>query len=320
MCVTFYACKNNKSKHEATEPKSTKDNDTIIENDEVNAFWEHFNKKEKRNQLLAKYATDSLNSGVNTMYKMTLNDTAAFVGRIAQFESYYKSIQDQSKNMANKEYPELDEYFKEFKKLYPRAHLPKIIFTVGALTVGGTVTNDGLIIGTEFYGKVTGDTEDMGTMASNLLTSDDFVPMTFHEHMHYEQLKIAGGKENLYNNERNLLFAALNEGAADFVSDLVTGWNNDKPNYVYGKQHEKELWEKFKNEMLQEETVINWMFDYGMEKDTPPDLGYFMGAKICESYYNNASDKTKAIEDILSIKDTKTFLEKSKYEEKFAEQ
>lgn len=312
------SCSGNKNNRE-DRVSENKEGVTIL-NDEVNTFWKSFNQKENRNQLLAGYVLDSVNnSGVNTMYRMTLNDTGAFNTRIAQFENYYKSIESQSLNMANRKYPKMDEYYAEFKKLYPKAHRPKLIFTVGALTVGGTVSDEGLLIATEFYGKNSGDTSGMERMSGFLLTLDDFVPLTFHEHMHYEQLKNAGGKEEIYNNERNLLFAALNEGAADFVSNLITGWNDDKPNYVYGEMHEEELWRKFKEEMFSEETVTEWMFDYNTEKDTPADLGYFMGAKICESYYNNAEDKAKAIEDILSIKDIRAFLKKSGYEEKFKE-
>jgi hypothetical protein len=45
------------------------------------------------------------------------------------------------------------------------------------------------------------------------------------------------------------------------------------------------------------------MYGYRIEKDTPTDLGYFIGAKICESYNNNATNKSKAIEGILNITD-----------------
>jgi hypothetical protein len=50
----------------------------------------------------------------------------------------------------------------------------------------------------------------------------------------------------------------------------------------------------------------------------PPDLGYFMGYKISESYYKNARDKRQAIKDILEINDFDKFLKQSKYHLKFA--
>ena len=325
ITLFFIACKNDKKQQTENNETKLETEKALFVNNEVNTFWKYYDETDstKRNNLLASYALDSVNNpAVNTMFKMTLNDTTSFYNRINQYSSYYKSIQNQSLEMANKQYPKMDAYYKEFKKMYSKAHRPKIIFTVGALTVGGTVTDEGLVIGTELYGKESGDTTGMGRMAKFLLTPENFIPLTFHEHMHYEQLKNFGGKENFHKNVQSnptLLGVSLNEGAADFVSNLITGWNNDKPNYIYGNKNEAALWEKFKSEMDSAETIQNWMYDYRVEKETPPDLGYFMGAKICESYYNNATDKEKAIEDILSIDDPKGFLEKSKYREKFAE-
>ena len=51
---------------------------------------------------------------------------------------------------------------------------------------------------------------------------------------------------------------------------------------------------------------------------TKTDLGYYIGYKICESYYQSAKDKKQAIKDILEIKDFNQFLIDSKYEAKFS--
>jgi hypothetical protein len=320
FCITILSCKNNNDKNIVSKDSLTAES-TIIISSEVNKFWDNFNENDtiKRNHLLVNYVLDSVNNpGVNAMYQMTLNDTVAFTERITKYGNYYKSMQNQSIDMVNKKYPKMDAYYTAFKKMYPKAHRPNIIFTVGAMTAGGTITNDGLVIGTEFYGKKSADTTGMGRVGKFLLNPDDFVPLTFHEQMHFEQIKIAGGKDKfIENTSGTLLSNSLKEGAADFVSNLVTGWNNNRPNYIYGSEHEKELWQKFQKEMFSNETLTNWMYDYRIEKDTPTDLGYFIGAKICESYYNNATDKSKAIEDILSIMDAKKFLIESKYDKKF---
>jgi hypothetical protein len=42
-----------------------------------------------------------------------------------------------------------------------------------------------------------------------------------------------------------------------------------------------------------------------------------MGYKICEAYYRNASDKKRAVRDIVRISDFKAFLAQSRYAEKF---
>ncbi|TMI66321.1 MAG: hypothetical protein E6H07_10615 [Bacteroidetes bacterium] len=45
----------------------------------------------------------------------------------------------------------------------------------------------------------------------------------------------------------------------------------------------------------------------------PKDLGYWMGYKITKAYYTKATDKTKAIQEILNIKDFTSFLADSGY-------
>lgn len=47
---------------------------------------------------------------------------------------------------------------------------------------------------------------------------------------------------------------------------------------------------------------INWLYNGGDVKDKQADLGYYMGYKIAESYYNNSDDKNKAISEIIEMK------------------
>ena len=62
----------------------------------------------------------------------------------------------------------------------------------------------------------------------------------------------------------------------------------------------------------------NWLYQGDKAKDKPADLGYYVGYKIAESYYNRAADKKQAIKDILDIKDFNGFLKASGYDEKFS--
>jgi hypothetical protein len=61
----------------------------------------------------------------------------------------------------------------------------------------------------------------------------------------------------------------------------------------------------------------NWLYN-GSMRTTVADLGYFMGYTICKSYYNNSTDKKKAIKDIIELDfknedDIERFLSNSKY-------
>jgi uncharacterized protein YjaZ len=64
--------------------------------------------------------------------------------------------------------------------------------------------------------------------------------------------------------------------------------------------------------------VSNWLFQGDRAKNRPADLGYYIGYKICESYYKQAANKKDAIKSILEVRDFNEFLKASKYESKFA--
>jgi hypothetical protein len=63
----------------------------------------------------------------------------------------------------------------------------------------------------------------------------------------------------------------------------------------------------------------NWIANGKQETaDKPADLGYFVGYKICQSYYQEMADKKQAVHDILNINDYPAFLAKSRYAAKLA--
>jgi hypothetical protein len=85
------------------------------------------------------------------------------------------------------------------------------------------------------------------------------------------------------------------------VSELISGRVN-----TTGR--EKMLWFEFKKDMRRND-LSKWIYNLGVIKDRPADLGYYIGYKICETYYNHMSDKRKAIKNIIEMKDFEKFLD-----------
>ena len=84
----------------------------------------------------------------------------------------------------------------------------------------------------------------------------------------------------------------------------------------YGDQHFDNLKKKFKEEMFSS-NFSNWLYN-GLQKGDSADLGYYIGSKICKSYYDNAKNKSQAIKDIIELnysdeKEVENFLIKSKF-------
>lgn len=113
--------------------------------------------------------------------------------------------------------------------------------------------------------------------------------------------------------DNSLLAKSINEGSADFITQLVLDYNINSKIHVYGNAHENELWKDFSGSMNGEDSD-KWLYNgMAVTGEAPADLGYYIGYKICEAYYNKAADKKQAIKDILTIKDFPGFLQKSGY-------
>ena len=60
-----------------------------------------------------------------------------------------------------------------------------------------------------------------------------------------------------------------------------------------------------------------WMWSKPSNSDQPRDIGYALGSRIVEAYYDNATDKRQAMQDILSVTNYSKLLKRSGYATQF---
>lgn len=110
---------------------------------------------------------------------------------------------------------------------------------------------------------------------------------------------------------RILLEQCIIEGSADFLGELISGKIASTAPYDYAKGREKKLMKEFlRDRNLGEKDDFDYWLYSGPRKDSrPADMGYYIGYVIIRAYYNKATDKSKAIADILNIQDCKAFLQ-----------
>ena len=244
-------------------------------------------------------------AGLQDYYSLKIKNDASFTKRILQRPNYYNSIQATTLAIAS-EKPKIVAAFRRFQELYPAVRFQNIYFVVGGWVSGGTVSDAGLLIGADQTANGPGvNTAELSLVQRNRCEPVTNMPsLMVHELVHRNQ----GPQDG------TLLSYALSEGMADFVAELVTGHVTNARLHPYGNAHEKELWADFQKEMLGT-NPDNWIANSQQETpEKPCDLGYYVGYRIVQAYYNQMPDKKQALANILSVRDAKAFLAQSGYE------
>jgi hypothetical protein len=192
--------------------------------------------------------------------------------------------------------PEIHKNLHALKRLYPDAAFPAIYFVIGAMNSGGTSSDHGLILGAEMFGD----------QPEYPLKVSEIAPLATHELVHFQQK----------GNDNGLLRAAMREGAADFIAELAAGRHANEGVKAYGDSHEQELWVRFQRDLKSGNKIGGWMY-YDPAEGEPRDLGYYMGYKICQSYYQNATDKAAALKKIVEMESPEDILAGSAYDKRF---
>ncbi|WP_207493320.1 DUF2268 domain-containing putative Zn-dependent protease [Aridibaculum aurantiacum] len=284
-----------------------------IRTEDIDNFWRLFDRIHDKNsdELFTSEYIVKGSPGIRTFYEVRMQSRATnLLESVRQRQKYYESIRPITLQVKNYK-PAIKEAARKIKELYPDAIFPPTTFIVAHLNSFGTADGGGgQLISTEFFLNPSQlDTAGIGEWERSVLTdTSKLLGIVVHENIHIQE------KSKW---DPSLLGRCTVEGLCDFITQLVLGYNINSRIHDYGNRHEKELWEKFSKQMHGKD-VDEWLYNGMSAKDYPADLGYYIGYKICEAYYDKAVDKKQAVKDILEIQDFKKFLADSGYEEKIA--
>ena len=253
---------------------------------------------------------DKGSPGLQDYFQLKIESVKLFVKNQQAKPAFYRSIRPATLRI-DAFAPQIRAGFVKLKELYPKASFPNVYFVIGRWNSGGTSSGNGMLIGADQ--KCRTPETALGELSlwerNNFGTLDGLPGLVAHEQIHYIQK---------HSNNPSLLKGAINEGMADFLAELTTGQNPNERLQAYGRAHEKQIWTDFTQEMTGS-SWKNWIANAAQETaDKPADLGYFVGYRICQSYYEEMADKKQAVHDILNISDYPAFLAKSRYAEKLA--
>lgn len=276
---------------------------------DIDNFWVMYDVYKKSGSVddIQKLYFDKKSAGLDAFTKVRVINAGQMDKVLKIYPQFLESIRSNTlslKNISGK----LIGYFEKLQEIYPEVYFPDIYFTIGCFSTGGTVSGRMLLIGSELMcadeNSPTGELNSW--LKGNIGKIDNIEQIVMHESIHTLQEY----------NQANLLGASIKEGACDFIASMVTGHELNSAHYIYGRKYEKGLWKEFKKEMYGTD-YSRWLYSGNNSIGRPSDLGYFIGYKICEAYYENSEDKTRAVKEIIEVSDFEAFLKKSAYEEKF---
>jgi len=289
---------------------------------DIDRFWEAYDKLPS-----CKTKTDSINTfqvnyidkaseGFKIFLKVRDFTAKEYYLLTKKYPKFWASVRPNTLEIKNI-LGSLESIYNAYATTFPRDNQPKICFAIGGLRTGGTDSDGYLLIGADIIAAdKTTDKSELNKWLKTVLTDEfEVASIVAHEYVHALQhfnLRTIWASLN-----HRVLMECLREGAADFLAEKVTGVRLNDHLHEYGHAHEAAIWHAFKKDMWGKKTN-NWLYQGTNTKNgEPADLGYFVGYKICESYYEQAKDKQKALEEILVIKNYKKLFKKSGYGKQF---
>jgi hypothetical protein len=272
------------------------DPEPVIEIHDVERFYELYDEMEGHPtaDVLQHRYIEAGSDGLRTLARLRNVTGQAIADAIAKKPDMYAKTRECIEALPRARM-RLSRALQELRNAYPEARFPPITIAIGKgkpVGVGGRDT--GVQIGAEAL---------CANAWINPDSEDRFVRVIAHEFAHVQQRVSFSESENA-----TVLSASLEEGAAEFVSELTTG----AVAYAYmsgliaGRENEIET--AFVADMDKTD-LSQWLYNSTPER--PGDLGYWVGYRIVKSYYQRADDKRQALRDIFEMTDPKAFLARS---------
>lgn len=291
LILTCFSCQQSVRKTE----------DKVFTSD-VDLFWQVFDKVVAENDTSVQIRLlDSLYIGQGSIGLQEIIEARNYTARqyvelINKHPAFWQSVRSntlQAKYVAK----ELNDGIKKLQNIYPDLRPAHIYFTIGAMRTNGTTKDSLVLIGSELamadsstrISEFEESTEEWlsAFFATNPL--HNIVLLNIHEYVHTQQKPIP----------TNLLYQVLYEGIAEFVSVKAMGVPSNTPAIAFGKKHPA-VRQKFEQEMFNNKTY-EWMWSNAPNDFEIRDLGYYIGYEIAERYYNQATNKRKAIKELIEL-------------------
>ncbi len=289
-----------------------------VEDSDVARFWNAFDAirastgpDDKRRALTREFIEPG-SAGLHAFMQAKGYTADCYLEAIERYPKFWASIRPATLTLSSK-VGDTQRYIEDFRALYPGLRPATVYLAVGCLNSSGTTLGDKILIGAELAaGSPAADVSEMpGARRTSLSRyfatrpAEDLALLLVHEYVHTQQ-KGPGP---------TLLAQAIYEGAADFVAERVTGQVPPLEYMAYGAANEVRLKRDFHKEM-RSDSYARWLYDAPDPRYGVRDLGYYMGYAIVRDYYARATDRPRALREIIELdctdqKAVEAFLDRS---------
>lgn len=272
-------------------------------------LFERTNGRPSAEQLQREYLRPG-SYGVHVFTPNRIRDATALAKAVAaQPERYARAVRT-CLPIAKQATPELRAIYLALHGLFPERPLPRIYLVFGSGNSGGTADAGAQVLGLEVLCDLAKAPEELRNILRGF-----FAHETVHTWQGDVQARQAGGV---------LLTSVLQEGAADFIALLVTGRQMDPARHAWALPREAELWRVFEadlrvtrglnwNDLKPNTPASNslkrWVTNHGQApQGWPSELGYWLGQRIWERWYERQPDKRAAMRAMRNVMDAEAVL------------
>lgn len=305
-CSTNSQKSNNSEKTQIS--KIGKLNYKIITSD-IDNFWEAYDNLQNTTDSIStiqRLYLEKASDGLLEFLKVRPMFTSkVYVEAIKNHPKFWKSVRQSTINI-KKHKIKIENAFIEIKKIYPEFEIPDICFAISPVSTGGTTTQDNkmLLIGAEIVAADSSvDVSEFNNILKDILGTLNVPLYIIHEAIHTAQNPMC---------EASILTETLMEGSAEFISHFILKKEFRTKKYEYGYENECDLWKEIKLDIENDTNYDKWFGSYSNNKH--PDMGYFIGYRIIEAYYEQADNKEQALVDIIRLTHPEEILNKSNYD------
>ena len=273
----------------------------VFESSDLTYFWTAYDlivattDTIEKQELLENLYFNPSTPGLDALLEVRRYTSKDYLDAIANYPKFWASLRAKTQSVETL-YPAIESDIEKLRAAYPALKPATIYFAMGAFRTNGTVYRDRVLIGAEC------------ALADRFVVIDELPEWRqpfYRESEPRENLPLLCTHEYLHIQQKplveNLLSMCLYEGVAEFISCLVTGKKSTVPAIDFGKAHEKEVVDLFVKDLYVMSHNYNWIWGENRNDFKIRDLGYYIGYEIAERHYAKASDKTKAIANLIEL-------------------